>query len=85
MTETHTLIDLADIIHQVDPSVKIQHLPNPRKELESNSLRVKNDRFINLGLNPIKVNKESLKEIMDDIKKYNRKFNTEVILPKSFW
>jgi UDP-sulfoquinovose synthase len=69
MTETFRLIDLAEMISGLT-GVPISHLPNPRKEAESNDLHVENRSLIGLGLEPIMLNDSLLKEIKDIAKRY---------------
>ena len=53
MTECLTVNDLAQRIQKAIPSSpSIKYVDNPRKELESNTLKVSNKQFISLGLEP---------------------------------
>jgi UDP-sulfoquinovose synthase len=69
MTETFRLIDLAELISRLT-GTPISHLPNPRKEADSNDLHVENRSLIGLGLDPIMLNNSLLGEIKDIAKKY---------------
>jgi UDP-sulfoquinovose synthase len=69
MTETFRLIDLAELISGLT-GTPISHLPNPRKEADSNDLHVENRSLIGLGLDPIMLNNSLLGEIKDIAKKY---------------
>ena len=69
MTETHRVIDLANIVSKLT-GAKIQKLKNPRNEDAENSLRVKNDNFLKLGLKPITLEEGLLKTY-----KYYLKYN----------
>jgi UDP-sulfoquinovose synthase len=85
MTETHTLIDLANLILEVVPKAAIQYIENPRKELVENSLEVKNQTFLDLGLTPIHLTKETILEIYEFIRQHKDSVNNSTILPMSFW
>ena len=85
VTETHTLIDLAQLIKKIYPHTEINHIRNPRKELDKNSLNVSNKTFLNLGLNPILLNEKEIIFIYDTIKKLESNIDMKHILPKSFW
>jgi UDP-sulfoquinovose synthase len=69
MTETFRLIDLAELISGLT-GTPISHLPNPRKEADTNDLHVENRSLIGLGLDPIMLNNSLLGEIRDVAKKY---------------
>jgi UDP-sulfoquinovose synthase len=69
MTETFRLIDLAELISGLT-GTPISHLPNPRKEADSNDLHVENRSLIGLGLDPIMLNNSLLGEIKDIAKRY---------------
>jgi UDP-sulfoquinovose synthase len=69
MTETFRLIDLAEMISGLT-GVPISHLPNPRKEADTNDLHVENRSLIGLGLEPIMLNSSLLGEIREIAEKY---------------
>jgi UDP-sulfoquinovose synthase len=85
ITETHKLSDLANMIQHLYPNTKISHIENPRKELVSNDLKVSNKQFLDLGLNPIKLDKEHIGEIYDLVSLYSDRITTKLIYPSSFW
>src|SRR6202035_5468634 len=62
MTETFRLIDLAEMISGLT-GVPISHLPNPRKEADTNDLYVENRSLIGLGLEPIMLDTSLLVEV----------------------
>jgi UDP-sulfoquinovose synthase len=69
MTETHRLIDLAQMISKMT-GAEITHVQNPRKEADSNDLFVENRSLLGLGLNPIKLDDGLMREISEIAKKY---------------
>jgi UDP-sulfoquinovose synthase len=85
ITETHTLIDLANFIQKIYPTTKIDHVSNPRKELSQNDLKVSNQQFLNLGLKPITLSEDRIREVYEYTLKYKEYVNKEKIYPSSFW
>lgn len=85
MTQTHRLIDLANMIKEANPETEISYLDNPRNELQENDLDVSNQKFIDLGLEPTLLNKESILHIMGYVNKYSNNIRKETIAPMSFW
>lgn len=85
MTETHNLNHLAHLIKDQFSNTKIEYLNNPRKELRSNDLKVANKKFLDLGLDPIKLNSDKLVEIHDYIRNNKTDIRKESIFPSSFW
>jgi len=85
ITETHTLNDLANFVQKIYPETKISHIENPRKEMSSNDLRVANDQFLKLGLQPIKLSEEKIREVYDITVLYRDRVKKEKIYPSSFW
>jgi UDP-sulfoquinovose synthase len=69
MTETHCLIDLAKMIADLT-GAQISHLPNPRKEADSNQLSAENSGLLGLGLQPITLNAGLMQEITQIAKRY---------------
>jgi UDP-sulfoquinovose synthase len=85
MTETKTIIDLANFIQKVIPNTNINFIENPRKELIENSLQVNNNSFIELGLKPIYLNEQNILDIYNFINKNKDIIDNTKILPMSFW
>ena len=84
MTETHRVRDLAEMISKM-ADVDIAWMPNPRKEAAENDLVVKNDQFLALGLDPIKLADGLLTEIVDVSKKYAHRVDRSRIPSVSAW
>lgn len=84
VTETHRLIDLANKIQGIW-HCKVDHIENPRKEAVANSLRVSNQSFLDLNLQPITLSEGLLEEIADVAKRYSNRVDHSKILPLSFW
>jgi UDP-sulfoquinovose synthase len=84
MTETHRVRDLAELISKLT-GAKIAYLPNPRKEAPENDLVVRNDQFLELGLNPIKLEDGLLSEVVDVAKAYAYRIDRSRVPAVSAW
>ena len=84
MTETHRVRELAELIATMT-DVEVAFLPNPRKEADENELVVKNDQFLELGLDPITLEQGLLSELLDVAKKYGHRIDASRIPSTSAW
>ena len=83
-TEQHTVHDLAKKISKLS-GAKIRYFVNPRKEDSDNTLKVSSKSFLNLGLNPIKLNEGLMNEIHKIASKYENNCDKSKIICSSVW
>lgn len=84
MTETHRVRDLADKIAAMT-GAEIALLDNPRKEAAENELRVANDQFLALGLNPTTLDQGLMAEVQDIARHYKDRADLSKIPCVSLW
>ncbi len=84
MTETHRVRDLAELVGRIS-GARVAYVPNPRKESPENDLFVANDAFLDLGLEPTRLEEGLLREVEDVAKRYAHRADLERIPARSLW
>ena len=84
MTECHRVRDLAQLVAQMT-GAEIAYLPNPRKEDAENDLRVENEKFLSLGLDPTTLETGLLSEVVDVARQYADRVDRARIPCVSAW
>lgn len=83
MTEIKKISDIANIVKNYRMGVCVQHLDNPRKEIENNTLDVNNSTILK-HVKP-KLIETCVFDELRLIEKYKNNIKVDSINPKSFW
>lgn len=84
MTETHRVRDLAKLICSITDA-RMELVNNPRHESAENELHVKNDTFLDLGLEPTTLSEGLLLEVEETAKRYSNRADMSKIPARSLW
>ena len=83
-TEVHTVRDLAKKVSSIT-GAEIRYYKNPRAEAAENNLKVSNDKFLSLGLQPIMLDDGLMDEVYKIAEKHKDRCLREKIICKSTW
>jgi UDP-sulfoquinovose synthase len=81
VTEVHRVVELAKMVAD-RMGVEVAYLPNPRQEAEENELRVRNDQFLALGLEPTTLSEGLLEECTEIASKYRHRVDPTKIIAR---
>ncbi|MCU0566258.1 MAG: NAD-dependent epimerase/dehydratase family protein [Oculatellaceae cyanobacterium Prado106] len=88
-TELFGVGDLAQMVQKAGASlglkVEVQHLENPRVELEEHYFNAKNTNLLDLGLQPHFLSDSLLDSLLNFSVKYKNRVDQQQILPKVKW
>ena len=84
MTQTHRVRDLAELVARISGAT-VELVPNPRHEAAENELHVRNDTFLDLGLEPTLLEEGLLLEVEDVARRYAHRADLDKIPCTSVW
>lgn len=88
-TELFNVQQLADMVVKASQALglkaEINHLPNPRVELEEHYFNAKNTKLLDLGLQPHYLSDALLDSLLNFAIKYQSRIDQKQILPKVTW
>jgi UDP-sulfoquinovose synthase len=88
-TETFTVLQLAEVVVQqalqLGMKAEIDHLENPRVELEEHHYNPTHTKLLDLGLKPHMLSDELVGSMISTILRYKNRIKRDIILPKVKW
>jgi UDP-sulfoquinovose synthase len=88
-TEQFNILELAKLVQEsgkdLGLSVQVEHLPDPRVELEAHYYNAKHSKLIELGLEPHLLSDSLLDSLVNIAMKYRDRADTSVIPPQVNW
>ena len=88
-TETLSVMQIANLVQEagreLDIKVEICPLENPRKEREEHYYNPAHSGLIELGLKPNFMTVEVLKNLINEVKKFEGNINKGIIMPRVAW
>ncbi|GGF23149.1 NAD-dependent dehydratase [Youhaiella tibetensis] len=84
VAETHRVSDLAELVAETT-GAEVAFVDNPRKEAAENTLRVSNQTFRSLGLEPILLRDALLAETLEIADRYKDRYDVRAIPATALW
>jgi UDP-sulfoquinovose synthase len=88
-TETFTVLELAELVvtqaRKLGLNTVIDHLDNPRVELEEHHYNPTHTKLLNLGLKPHLLSEELVGSMISTIQRHQQRIKRDIILPKVKW
>jgi UDP-sulfoquinovose synthase len=88
-TEQFAVVELAELVRhagsEVGLDVRIEHVDNPRVELEDHYYNAKHTKLLELGLEPHLLSETLIGSMFDVIERYKDRVIADHILPATRW
>ena len=88
-TEIFSVSELAELVKkqgdQMGLKVEIEHIGNPRLEMEEHYYNAKHAKLVDLGLQPHYLSEEPLVSMLETIRKHQDRVDRDAILPRVHW
>ncbi len=84
-TEEFTLTQLADLVKELRPTAKIEHLENPRVEAPEHYYHAKHTYLMDLGLEPHLLSDTLLHQVFGVVERHRDRVNLAAIRPAVNW
>jgi len=88
-TEQFSVLELAQMVQkagkEIGLKVEIDHLPDPRVELEEHYYNARHSRLVDLGLKPHNLSDTLLDSMIHIAMKYRDRIDTSLFIPKVNW
>ena len=88
-TENFSVINLADRVRdaagEMNLSVSIDHIENPRIEKEDHHYHAENKKLLDLGLKPHFLTSETVVDMIEYVQRHRDKVDESLIMPKVKW
>jgi UDP-sulfoquinovose synthase len=88
-TEQFSVVELAELVRhagsEIGLDVRIEHLDNPRVELEEHYYNAKHTKLVELGLQPHLLSETLIESMFDVIERYKDRVILDHILPATRW
>jgi UDP-sulfoquinovose synthase len=88
-TETFTVLQLAELVagqaRKLGLAAEVDHIANPRIEMEQHYFNPVHTKLLDLGLKPHFLSDELVGSMLEIILKYKHRIKNEIVLPKVKW
>ncbi|MGH9608156.1 MAG: NAD-dependent epimerase/dehydratase family protein [Bryobacteraceae bacterium] len=88
-TEQFSVLELAQLVQEAGKKlglgVDVEHLPDPRVELEEHYYNAKHSKLIDLGLKPHYLSDSLLDSLVNIAIEHRDRINTSILLPRVNW
>jgi UDP-sulfoquinovose synthase len=88
-TEQFSVAELAERVHAARQAhgldTTVEHLPNPRTEMETHYYNAKHQRLLDLGLQPHRLEDSLIERVIRLVEKNKRRIKPELFAPRVDW